>query len=81
MRRTLSTLLAGDAHLRRYVPYATCASRPAAVLGPTVQGLALVARRPLHDEELLLDYRMNPHYPRPRWYAPVDAAADARRWS
>ena len=72
---------ADAAHLRRYVPNAVCASQPSAVLGAFVAGLALVAKRPLADEELLLDYRMNPHHPRPAWYFPVDPLADARRWA
>ena len=44
-------------------------------------GLAMVARRVLRDEELLMDYRLNPHHPRPAWYEPVDSIAENRRWS
>ncbi|KAK9812844.1 hypothetical protein WJX72_004622 [[Myrmecia] bisecta] len=44
-------------------------------------GLALVALRDLHNEELLLNYRLSPHVARPDWYTPVDADEDNRRWA
>ncbi len=46
-----------------------------------IAGLALVATRPLHDEEILLNYRLSTHVDRPDWYHPVDKAEDERRWS
>ena len=46
-----------------------------------ITGLALVATRPLQDEELLLNYRLSTHVDRPSWYHPVDKAEDERRWS
>lgn len=46
-----------------------------------VLGLALVALRPLCDEELLLNYRLSPHVQRPAWYVPVDAEEEQRRWA
>lgn len=48
--------------------------------GPTLKGLALIATRPLKDEELFLNYRLNPANKLPAWYAAVDAEEDARRW-
>lgn len=45
-----------------------------------IKGIALVATRELHNEELLLNYRLSPHVSRPSWYTPVDAEEDQRRW-
>ena len=45
-----------------------------------VPGLVLVATREVEDEELWLNYRLNPQLPRPTWYVSVDPAEDARRW-
>ena len=47
----------------------------------TVQGLALLANRDLQDEELFLNYRLNPSVMRPEWYTPVDEKEDILRWS
>ena len=46
-----------------------------------VPGLALVATRPLEDEEVLLNYRLSTHVDAPPWYYPVDANEDKRRWA
>ncbi len=47
-----------------------------------VRGLALVATRQVQDgEELLQNYRLNPHAPRPAWYTSYDAEEEARRWA
>jgi hypothetical protein len=35
----------------------------------------------IEDEEVLLNYRLSPHVPRPAWYHPVDAQEDQRRWA
>lgn len=45
--------------------------------------VALVALRNLKNEELFLNYRLNPNAPGgvPDWYAPVDIQEDARRWA
>jgi hypothetical protein len=45
--------------------------------------VALVALRPIQDEEILLNYRLNPNAPAglPDWYSPVNVDEDARRWS
>jgi hypothetical protein len=48
--------------------------------GPTLRGLLLVTSRLVEDEELFLNYRLNPRNGYPPWYAPVDAEEDARRW-
>lgn len=47
------------------------------------QGVVFVALRDLRDEELYLNYRLNPNAPSglPSWYHPVDAEEDARRWA
>lgn len=46
-----------------------------------VPGLALVATRPLEDEEVLLNYRLSIHVEPPPWYYPVDTEEDKRRWA
>lgn len=79
--RIESRLPAEQRHLRPFFPNVTCASQPGAICGSAIFGIAFVARRALRDEELVYDYRMSPHLPRPTWYTPVDAAAEARRWS
>jgi hypothetical protein len=45
--------------------------------------VVLVALRNLENEELFLNYRLNPNAPGglPDWYAPVDREEDARRWA
>ena len=45
-----------------------------------IKGLAFVAVRHIHDEEILLNYRLNPQVQKPAWYAPVDVEEDKRRW-
>lgn len=45
-----------------------------------VKGLAFVAVRQIQDEEILLNYRLNPQVQKPAWYAPVDVEEDKRRW-
>lgn len=47
--------------------------------GP-LRGLALVALRELEDEELWLNYRLNPNNKLPPWYSSVDREEDHRRW-
>jgi hypothetical protein len=44
-------------------------------------GVALVALRELYDEELFVDYRLNPFRPQPDWYIPHDVNAAERMWS
>jgi len=48
--------------------------------GPVLRGLAFVATREVRDEELFLNYRLNPRNGYPSWYTPVDPDEDARRW-
>ncbi|KAL4517192.1 hypothetical protein Ndes2437B_g06799 [Nannochloris sp. 'desiccata'] len=45
--------------------------------------VALVALRNLENEELFLNYRLNPNAPGglPDWYVPVDVEEDTRRWA
>jgi hypothetical protein len=50
-------------------------------LDESVPGLALVATRPIEDEEVLMNYRLSTHVEAPAWYYPVDAAEDKRRWT
>lgn len=70
---------------RAYIPNVEVPSDsgPARVSDPAgrVPGLALVASRPLQDEELLLNYRLSNHVSRPLWYTPVDEEEDKRRWA
>ncbi|GLC36632.1 hypothetical protein PLESTM_000483100 [Pleodorina starrii] len=50
--------------------------------GGVVRLLVLVATRGLRDgEELLQNYRLNPHVARPDWYVVHDAEAEQRRWA
>ena len=48
--------------------------------GPVLRGLAFIAAREVRDEELYLNYRLNPRNGYPSWYSPVDREEDARRW-
>ena len=50
-------------------------------VGPVLKGIALIATRSLKDEELFLNYRLNPKNKNPEWYVPVDVEEDKRRWS
>ena len=45
-----------------------------------LRGLAFIAAREVRDEELYLNYRLNPRNGYPSWYSPVDREEDARRW-
>lgn len=47
--------------------------------GP-LRALAFVTTREVADEELFLNYRLNPKNSYPPWYTPVDLAEDRRRW-
>lgn len=49
----------------------------------TLKGLAFVAKREIEDEELFVDYRLNPGVMGgvPVWYHHVDQSEDLRRWS
>eukprot|EP00890_Picochlorum_soloecismus_P004242 jgi/Picsp_1/4819/NSC_02187-R2_protein len=46
-------------------------------------GVAMVALRPLENEELFLNYRLNPNCLQglPEWYCPIDEEEDSRRWT
>lgn len=48
---------------------------------PVLKGLVFVATRRIEDEELFLNYRLNPRNGYPSWYKPYDPEEDARRWS
>lgn len=68
--------------LRAFVPNVEFGSDPQLASPAAVPGLALVAARELRDEELFLNYRLNPNLPNlPDWYTAVDAEENARRWS
>uniref|UniRef100_A0A7S2MLJ1 SET domain-containing protein n=1 Tax=Octactis speculum TaxID=3111310 RepID=A0A7S2MLJ1_9STRA len=41
----------------------------------------VLANRSLENEEVFVDYRLSPNFPRPSWYHPVDASEEHRRWS
>lgn len=37
------------------------------------QSMVLIANETIHDgEELTMDYRLNPNFPLPTWYSPVN---------
>ena len=42
--------------------------------------IAFVACRDLSDEEIFVNYRLNPQLELPGWYLPVDDTEDQRRW-
>lgn len=44
------------------------------------KGLAFVAVQPMQDQEIFLNYRLNPQVQKPAWYTPVDVEEDKRRW-
>ena len=74
---------AGGFCIRAYVPNVMVSERKSASQeeDTDITGLALVATRPLQDEEILLNYRLSTHVDRPSWYHSVDKAEDERRWS
>ncbi|XP_065832643.1 SET domain-containing protein 9-like [Oscarella lobularis] len=43
--------------------------------------LVMVTTRHVQDEELLVNYRLNPKGQLPEWYFPVDGEEDKRRWT
>ena len=45
-----------------------------------LRALAFVTTRQVADEELFLNYRLNPKNSPPPWYTPVDPEEDRRRW-
>ncbi|XP_057962974.1 uncharacterized protein LOC131154304 [Malania oleifera] len=47
---------------------------------PVLKTIVLVATRALHDEEILLNYRLSNSKRWPAWYTPVDEEEDRRRW-
>ena len=47
---------------------------------PILKSLVLVANRSIHNEEILLNYRLSNLKRRPSWYTPVDEEEDRRRW-
>ena len=79
----------GKGVLRAYIPVVQLTSdgkRDGEMLPgeeDAVPCVALVATREIEDEEVFLNYRLNPNAPGgvPEWYTPVDAAEDARRWT
>lgn len=62
------------------VMYSDTHTAAAAAAASVIKGLAFVAIRHIQDEEILLNYRLNPQVQKPAWYAPVDVEEDRRRW-
>lgn len=81
--RLLLDTLHGADDLRVYFPNVLFAPRPSLRgAGDSLPCLALVALRSIADEEVLLNYRLNPSLPSlPPWYHSVDEEEDRRRWS
>ena len=46
-----------------------------------MMSIVFVALEAIEDQELLLNYRLNPNLKLPDWYQPVDIDEDTRRWS
>ena len=77
--------------LRAYVPNVVFRPRARAVAHfhddedeeeeSVVPMVLMVAKEPVKDEELFLNYRLSPHVTRPPWYVPVDDKEDHRRWA
>ena len=68
--------------VRPYVPVVKCMGQYA-VMEPeeVVTGLALLAERVVTNEEIFVNYRLNPSVARPDWYSPVDEKEDQLRWT
>ncbi|KAK9821861.1 hypothetical protein WJX74_006373 [Apatococcus lobatus] len=67
--------------LRPYLPNVLFTDGKAAAPDSLLPMLVFVAVRELHDEEILLNYRLSNFIARPSWYSPVDEAEDKRRWA
>eukprot|EP00898_Chlorokybus_atmophyticus_P009080 jgi/Chlat1/9173/Chrsp97S08448 len=71
--------------LRRYLPnikYDELVAREVTLeSSKDVSCLVLVSTLALRDEELFLNYRLNPKSERPAWYHPVCEEEDRRRWA
>ncbi len=69
----------------RFVPHEVASrSRPLHMLDDfreTVPTLVLIAGRNVEDEELYLNYRLNPALPYPDWYHQPFPEEAARRWA
>jgi hypothetical protein len=68
---------------KQYVPNQYCKSPNALWARDDVHmfGMVCVARRRIQDEELFLNYRLNPAHPYPDWYAQPDPREAERRWA
>lgn len=70
--------------LRRFIPLVRGQVPDAkSVQESRLLGVAIVALRPLEDEELFINYRLNPNCLQglPEWYHPIDEEEDSRRWT
>jgi hypothetical protein len=70
--------------LRRFIPLVHGKVPDAKrVVKSRLLGVAIVASRPLEDEELFINYRLNPNCLQglPEWYCPIDEEEDSRRWT
>ena len=84
----LPNVLAVPFEFRRnaaFVPHRVASSRrPLHLLddfAETVPSLVLIAARNVADEELFLNYRLNPALPYPDWYWQPDPEEAQRRWA
>ena len=86
MNRSMACGSGEEPWLSAYMPNIMyCDSNAAAADGGNeqlgvIKGLAFVALRQIQDEEVFLNYRLNPQVQKPAWYAPVDVEEDKRRW-
>ncbi|KAL9953151.1 hypothetical protein ACROYT_G040519 [Oculina patagonica] len=46
-----------------------------------IRTIIFIATEHIHNEELFVNYRMNPSTKLPDWYTPVDLEEDKRRWN
>eukprot|EP00466_Bigelowiella_natans_P000570 jgi/Bigna1/84977/estExt_fgenesh1_pg.C_10522 len=69
-------------HLRPYIPTKLISSN---FIGFGHRELAstivYIATRDIEDEEIFVDYRLNPSLPYPEWYLPIDEEAARKRWT
>jgi hypothetical protein len=77
----LPTFLEFTTNQRHARPHRTLLGNPDQ--SALIQTVVLVATTELEDEELFLNYRLNPKHQEklPPWYAPIDAEEDQRRWA
>jgi hypothetical protein len=75
-------------HLRPYIPNAWGAKlsggqalHGAMESGIIAKSIVLVTTRQVFQEEIFVDYRLDPTQPTPSWYVPINPDVDRRTWA